>query len=35
MKMFVAGLSYKTAPVEFREKLAVWAEKKKGLGIRD
>ena len=34
MKIFVAGLSYKTAPVELREKLAVHASKLRCSGCR-
>jgi glutamyl-tRNA reductase len=34
MKLFVAGLSYKTAPVEFREKLAVHASRLHCCGCR-
>src|SRR5690242_17920428 len=34
MKLFVAGLSYKTAPVEVREKLAVLASRLRCCGCR-
>jgi glutamyl-tRNA reductase len=34
MRLFVAGLSYKTAPVEFREKLAVQASRLRCRGCR-
>src|SRR5512140_1053939 len=34
MKLFVAGLSYKTAPVELRERLAVPALSLKSVGLR-
>lgn len=34
MKIFVAGLSYKTAPVELREKLAVHASRLRCVGCR-
>src|SRR5215212_28139 len=34
MKLFVAGLSYKTAPVELREKLAVHASRLRCVGCR-
>src|SRR5258706_12342834 len=34
MKLFVAGLSYKTAPVELREQLAVAAGKLRCVGCR-
>ncbi len=34
MKIFVAGLSYKTAPVELREKLAVHASRLRCYGCR-
>jgi glutamyl-tRNA reductase len=34
MKLFVAGLSYKTAPVELREKLAVHASRLRCFGCR-
>lgn len=34
MKLFVAGLSYKTAPVEVREKLAVLASRQRCCGCR-
>src|SRR5437899_10746894 len=34
MKLFVAGLSYKTAPVELREKLAVHASQLRCFGCR-
>ena len=34
MKLFVAGLSYKTAPVELREKLAVHPSRLRCLGCR-
>src|SRR3974390_3035667 len=34
MKLFVAGLSYKTAPVEVREKLAISASRVPCLGCR-
>src|SRR5215475_4244983 len=34
MKLFVAGLSYKTAPVELREKLAVHPSRLRCMGCR-